>query len=489
MTTPLKILFTASEIAPLIKTGGLADVAHALPKTLRAMGHDVRLAMPAYGAIPEERLGTQVSTCVAELAGGEIEGALRTSTLPGTDIPLYLVEHDAFFSRDAIYTTGGQEFEDNLIRYSFFSLALLDGIEKVGWKPDLIHCNDWHTAGIPAYIKTRYARNAFWKGTATLFTIHNLAYQGRYPAWQLPETGLGWELFTPECMEFYGDLNLMKGAVDFASRVNTVSKRYAKEIQTPEYGYGLDGFLRKHGDKLSGILNGVDYSEWHPEQSPHLPAKYSADDPSGKAICKTALQKQFNLPQRDDVPLIGMVCRFDWQKGLDMVAEALPALVERDLQLVFLGTGDEHWEAVFETEANKYPEKIAVALKYDAALAHQIHAGTDFFLMPSHFEPSGLSQLYSLAFGCIPIVRKTGGLADSIHDATQFNVERGRATGIVFASKTHEALTEAVVRALRLYEDQDLYLKIRDTGMAQNFSWDQAAEEYVRLYEEGIAHP
>jgi len=484
----LNILFVASEIAPLVKTGGLADVANALPKKLQAMGHDMRLAMPAYGAIAPERIGEPTCMCGADLAGGHVTGAVRTATLPDTEIPVYLIEHDVFFNREGLYAEDGKPYEDNLIRFSFFSLALLDGIRHIGWKPDVIHCNDWQTAAIPAYIKTHFAHDPFWEDTATLFTIHNLAYQGRFPAWQLPETGLGWELFTPDCLEYYGDLNLMKAGIAFASQISTVSQRYAKEIQTADYGYGLEGFLRTRSEDISGILNGVDYSAWHPKTCPYIVANYSADDLSGKAQCKRTLQELFGLP-KSDCPLFGMVCRFDWQKGLDLVSESLRELLQHDLQMVILGTGDKRYEALFNKEAQHHPDKIAVQLRYDVKLAHQIHAGADFFLMPSLFEPSGLSQLYGLAYGSIPVVRKTGGLADSIKDTTRTNLEKGRANGIVFSARTAQAFSEAVLRAMRLYDDKATLEKVRLTGMRQDFSWARAAEKYVELYEKAMARP
>jgi starch synthase len=485
---PLKILFIASEIAPLVKTGGLADVAQALPKTLHGMGHDIRLAMPGYGAISLEDRGKHTCTCDAHLAGRRLTGAMRTTTLPKTSVPLYLIEHDEFFNRHGIYSSGGEEYEDNLLRFSFFCLAVLDGIRHIGWKPDVVHCNDWHTAGIPAHIKTTFAHDPFWEQTPTVYTIHNLAYQGRYPAWKLPETGLGWELFTPDCLEFYGDMNLMKAAIRFASQISTVSERYAREIQTAEYGHGLEGFLRTRADDLSGILNGVDYSEWHPETYPEIAANYSADDLSGKQKCKEALQDAFNLPHRD-VPLFGMVARFDWQKGLDLVADSMAELLKEDAQFVFLGTGDRRFESLFAELGRENPDKFSVQLKYDGVLAHQIHAGADFFLMPSHFEPSGLSQLYGLAFGSIPVVRKTGGLADSIKDATRVNLERGQATGIVFGPRTAHAFTEAIMRAIRLYSDKDTLHQLMKTGMRQDFSWHRAAEKYLTLYDRAIANP
>lgn len=488
MPEPLKILFIAAEVAPLMKTGGLADVANALPKKLREMGHDVRVFMPCYGGIPDDAKGAYRGGCEAQLGGETITGGYRESRLPESDVPLFLIEHNGYFGRERPYDEDGKEYEDNLARFSFFSMASLNAARSMNWRPDVVHCNDWHTAPIPAYLKTTLAYDSFWQGVASLYTIHNLAYQGRYPAWMLPESGLGWELFSPDCLEFFGDINLMKAAIRFASKINTVSRRYAKEIQSPEYGHGLDGFLRTRSADISGILNGVDYSEWNPTRNDRIPANYSAEDLTGRRKCKAALQEHCGFPQRD-VPIFGMVSRFTWQKGLDLIAESMDEMLEHDVQLVFLGTGERHFEDIFADRAQRFPDKVWVSLKYDAVLPHLIKAGSDFFFMPSHFEPSGLSQLYCLAYGCVPIVRKTGGLADSIRDCTRANLDNGRATGIVFAPKTPAAFTEAFKRAFRLYQDRETLDRVRVTGMRQDFSWNRAAEEYVKLYGRAIENP
>lgn len=481
MVQPLKILFAAAEVAPLMKTGGLADVAYALPKMLCEMGHDVRVAMPCYRGVPLEDRGVPVASCEAHLGGGVVRGALRESILPGTDVPLYLIEHEQFFDRERPYDSGGGEYQDNVARFSFFSRALLNGVRATGWRPDVVHCNDWHTALMPAYLKTHLAHDAFWGGTPSLFTIHNLMYQGRYPAWLLPDTGLGWELFTPEYLEFYGDINLMKTGIAFADKVNTVSRRYAKEIQSEEFGHGLDGLLRHRSSDLSGILNGVDYSEWNPANDKHLPKFFDAEHLDARGACKEKLQEEFGLPKRD-VPLFGMATRLVWQKGLDIVAEALPKLLQRDIQIALLGTGDAVFEQFFSDLASRFPAKFGARIQYDAGIAHRIHGGADFYLMPSHFEPSGLSQLYSLAYGSVPIVRKTGGLGDSIRDCTRANIDKGRATGIVFSAPSADDFTRAITRAERLYENRDQFRRVQIAGMGQDFSWTRSADHYVRLY-------
>ncbi|NIA13101.1 MAG: glycogen synthase GlgA [Nitrospiraceae bacterium] len=485
---PLKILFVSSELAPLVVTGGLADVAAALPRALTALGHDVRIALPGYDLIPPEHRGEQFCMCVADLGGKTAHGAMRASVAPGTDIPLYLIEHEEYFGRKSPYGVGAYEYEDNAERFCFFSLAVLHGVAQLGWRPDVVHCHDWHTATIPAFIKTRLAHTAAWRHMPTLFTIHNLAYQGRYKARFMAQTGLSWDLFNPQCLEFHGDLNLMKGAIAFSSKINTVSPRYAREIQTPEYGEGLDGFLRTRRTSLSGILNGVDYTVWSPEKDPHIPVCYSRDDLKGKQVCKRALQERLGLPQLD-VPLFGMVSRIRWQKGIDLVADALDAVMHQDLQLVVLGTGDPYLENILWQLAGRYPGKMRVLLQFDVGLSHLIEAGSDFFLMPSRFEPCGLSQMYSLAYGTIPIVRKTGGLADSVRPITNGNLSKGRATGIVFEPIEAQAVAQSMLDAIDLYANPDAYGGVQAAGMREDFSWERSSKAYVRLYRQAMRKP
>jgi starch synthase len=456
---------------------------------LLAAGHDVRLAMPLYGTMPDEHRGEHRCIVAADLGHGQVTGALREGRLPGSEVPIYLVEHEGYFDRPHPYHYKNIEYADNLSRFSFFSLAVLDGVRQLGWRPDVVHCNDWHTAGIPMYLKAHpIAHDGFWAGVASVFTIHNMAYQGRFRSWQLPETGLGMDLFHPGCLEYYGDINLMKGAIAFASQINTVSPRYAKEIQTPAYGEGLDGFLRMRAKDISGILNGVDYTEWHPSVDEHLPAAFSVDDLSGKAVCKQALQRECGLAD-SDAPVFGMVSRFDRQKGLDFMLDALEQMLQRDIQVIVQGSGAPELEHQYASIAHRYPERMRSIFRYDVGLAHRIEAGADFFLMPSRFEPSGLSQLYSLAYGTIPIVRKTGGLADSIRDISRTNLKRGRATGIVFGPARGDALANAMERALRLYSEPAVLHAVRQSGMREDFSWEHSANEYVRLYRKAMARP
>lgn len=483
---PLRILFVASEIAPFAKTGGLADVCNALPKALAALGHDVRLAMPCYGTIPEALKGRSFGTFGVETEGVAAWGAVRSTFLPGSAVPVYLIEHEHYFHREGIYGVHGHEYPDSLERFSFFCRGVLEAIPQTGWEPDLIHCHDWHTALIPAYLKTALAEHPLWGGVPTVFTIHNLAYQGRHPAALYPKTGLPPEMFTPDFAEYYGEVNLMKLGILLADKVNTVSPRYAKEIRQPQGGFGLDGCFRSRANHLNGILNGVDYSLWNPAADPALIAPYSVDDITGKARCKAVLQQLVRLPRRH-VPLFGMVTRIVWDKGVDTLIEALPAIFENDVQIVILGKGDAFYEEPLAAAQDRYPDKLRVLLEYDERKARQIYAGSDFYLMPSHTEPCGLSQMYALAYGSVPIVRETGGLADTVRDISRANIDGGIATGIVFRQETPAALGAAVARALSLFRDTVLLRDVRAAGMRAEFTWERSSEAYIRLFREALA--
>lgn len=468
-------------MSPLVSTGGLAEVAAALPRALHEQGQDVRVAIPAYRQIPAEYRNDAPRLCVAQLGGKTAYGALHTSRAPGTDIPLYLVEHDGYFGREAPYGVGAYEYDDNAERFCFFCLALMDGLAQTGWRPDIVHCHDWHAAPIPIYLKTRFRTNPFWEGVASLFTIHNLAYQGRYGASHFSATGFNAELFSTEYLEYEGDMNLMKGALVFADAITTVSPRYAREIQTVEYGSGLHGVLASRHADLYGILNGVDYAVWNPAVDQRIAAPFSRNHPEGKARCKEALQDIFELP-RSPAPLFGIVSRLHWQKGIDLVTDALDDLMGHDLQLVVLGTGDPVLEARLCDAAARYPERIAIYLGFDAARAHTIQAGSDFFLMPSRYEPCGLGQLYAMAYGTIPVVRRTGGLADTVAPYRPLLDTIGDATGFSFIPLTCQALGRCVRDAVDAYGDKTLLARLRDNGMARDYSWDRSSRAYIDLY-------
>ena len=486
MADPLKILYVTSELAPLVSTGGLAEVAAALPRALRARGHDVRVALPCYRQVPETARGQQYCMVVAEMGGQTAHGALRAALVPGTDIPLYLVEHEGYFGRQAPYGAGAYEFEDNGERFCFFCLALLHGIPQTGWMPDIIHCHDWHGAPMPVFLKTRYRHDPLWANVPCLFTIHNLAHQGRYGASKFGATGFEPSLLSSECLLFEGDMNLMKGAVAFTDTLSTVSPRYAKEIQTVEYGCGLHDALRGRARDLYGVLNGVDYAVWNPATDPDIARRYRLETLADKQHCKAALQQRFGLPARD-VPMFGTVSRLYWQKGFDFLLDAMDRIMDMDVQVVVLGSGDPDLEWRINQCVERYPGRVGVFLGYDAALSHQVVAGSDFFLMPSRYEPCGLSQMYSLAYGTVPIVRRTGGLADTVVDATPANLRRGTATGISYVPKTAPALARAVERAVALYAEPETMNQLRRAGMARDFSWERSCGEYEAIYRKTLA--
>lgn len=486
MEKPLKILFVTAELSPLVSTGGLAEVANALPKALHARGHDVRVIMPCFRQIPLELRGEHYCVCVADLGTHSVHGALRRTTVPDTQIPLYLVEHAGYFDRDSLYGHGAEEYGDNAERFCFFCQAVLHGIPQTWWKPDIIHCHDWHSAPVPVYLKTRYAKDPYWENVPVLLTIHNLAYQGQYPAAQFGKTGFDVELLSPQFLEFHGDMNFLKGGILFADRLNTVSPRYSREIQTREYGAGMEGLLRTRQKDLSGILNGVDYELWNPATDSHIHRAYAPEILGGKQACKRRLQAKLGLPARD-VPLFAIVSRLYWQKGLDLVAKALSELLKLDLQLVVLGSGEPELEHLFSMAGNAQPERMRVKLGFDSPLAHEIYAGADFFLMPSRYEPCGLGQLYALAYGTVPVVRRTGGLADTITDANRITLDHETANGLSFVPLTAEAIVRNILRARELYRAPEALRKIQDTGMRQRFSWERSGAAYVELYNEALA--
>jgi starch synthase len=488
MSGRLNILYVSSEVVPFVKTGGLADVSEALPRALQEQGHDVRIALPCYGTISEHLKGERSGPCSARVNGDTRFAAWRTSRLPGSTIPVYLIEHDEYFWRDHPYGAGNTEYPDNLERFCFFCLAVLDFVPQTGWVPDVVHCHDWHTAPIPAYLKTRFVDHPLWGGIPSLFTIHNLAYQGRFASSLLPRTGLGWELFSPKYLEFYGDINLMKAGIIFASKLNTVSETYAKEVQTDLAGHGLEGVLRTRTKDLTGIRNGVDLAEWNPRTDTRIKRTYDVDEMSGKAANKTALQERAKLPPRD-VPVYGVVSRLVWDKGIPLLVSTIEQLLKADIQIVLLGSGDASFEGTLRQAMEKHPEKLSVTIGYDEDLAHQIYAGSDFYLMPSRTEPCGLSQMYAMLYGTVPIVHKTGGLADTVTDATSRNLSEGSATGIVFGTWTERAFLNAFNRAQRVYRDPETLSALRRSGMRQDFSWSSSAKQYVQLFHEALAAP
>jgi starch synthase len=491
MATPLRILFVSAEVAPFAKTGGLGDVVGALPKALAALGHDVRVVMPLYQVVRHGQFALEelVSELTVPLVIGNRtarvwQSVALTSDVSAARTPVYFIEQDEFFARPGLYGDENGDYPDNAIRFIFFCRAALALALRLGDPLDVIHCHDWQTALIPAYLRALPWLDARLASAALVYTVHNLAYQGVFPAWAFQLTGLPPPLFQPTGMEFFGMVNFMKAGLLYADVLTTVSPTYAEEICTPDFGFGLHTVLQTRRNALVGILNGVDYSVWSPEVDPHITARYHAEDLTGKAECKKALLQEFHLPGEIETPLIGMISRLVDQKGFDLLVAALDRLLTLNFRLVILGSGAQPYEEFLSSLSQRYPQKVAVRVGFDDVLAHQIEAGSDCFLMPSRYEPCGLNQIYSLRYGTIPIVRATGGLKDTV---MPFNPETGEGTGFVFQDASGDALFSAVNEALTIFANPTAWRRLMRNAMAQDFSWRESATRYVELYQRTIA--
>ncbi len=480
MAQNLRVLMVASEGVPFAKTGGLADVVGTLPYALKDLGVEIKVLLPAYAMV--KRGQVPLTTVAENLEGsvGPVNLAFDVLGPESPDYPFYFVERDEFFDRSQLYGTPRGDYFDNLERFAFFSGAVLPVCQALDFAPDLIHCHDWQSALVPVYLRNRWRGEEIFSGTRTLLTIHNLAYQGLFAKEKFPMLGLEWSLFCIDGLEYYDQINLLKGGIICADAVSTVSPQYSLEIQTEEFGYGLDGVLRTRAGAIFGILNGVDYRDWNPETDPFLPAHYHREDLSGKAGCKAALMEAFGLsPKLAGNPLLAMISRLADQKGFDLVAQALPQLMSRDLPLVILGTGEEKYHRWLAAEAPKYKGKLGVKIAFDNALAHLIEAGADMFLMPSRYEPCGLNQMYSMKYGTIPVVRATGGLVDTV---TPVGHPKVPGTGFLFTDYTPEAFLKAIFTAVTAFQDRELWHKIMQNAMSQDFSWEVSARAYLDLY-------
>lgn len=480
----MHIAFVASECVPFSKTGGLADVVGALPRALAAAGHQVSVFTPRYRLtrVPDERTVVQSITVPFD------DRYRFCSIVEGTgypDVRFFFVDYPPFFDRDGLYGTASGDFPDNAERFALFCRAVLEGAKILG-VPDIFHCHDWQTSLVPVLLKTQYAEDPAFRNAGTVFTIHNIGYQGLFPPEILPLLMLPWDLFTITKMEFFGNVNFLKGALIYSDFVTTVSRRYAQEIQTTEFGFGLEGVLKDRSDTVTGILNGVDYDAWNPQTDKCIAAHYSADDLSGKQQCKRDLLAAFGLPEKDiEIPLIGIVSRFAAQKGFDLIGQIIDRLALEEIHFAVLGNGDRLYEEMFMRLGKRVPEKMGVRIAYDNQLAHKVIAGSDMFLMPSRYEPCGLSQIYSLKYGTVPIVRSTGGLDDTI-DPWDPRTKKG--TGFKFQEYTGDALLRTIHQALAVYHDQDSWQKLMRNGMGKDFSWKIEAREYVRVYERVRQH-
>ena len=479
MKRPLKILFASPEVHPFAKVGGLGDVAGALPRALRELGHDVRVILPKYRKV--EKVGRPIRPIHQKLAvpvGPKIlTGTLHEGRL-GRSVPVYFIEQDALFDREGIYDDAQGAYPDNPERYIFFCRTVLETCRAVGFQPDIIHCNDWATGLIPVYLKTLYAGDPFFDRTRTMFSIHNLGYQGNFTPRVLATAHLPLSLFTPEGIEFYGAFSFMKAGLVYADVLTTVSKTYCREIQTPDHGFLMDGVLRHHKGKLFGILNGVDYGEWDPRTDTHIKARYTSRSPGGKQACKRSLMRQLSF--KDETrPIIGMVTRLTHQKGIDLLQESFDKLMTLDAAVAILGSGDAVYEQFLEAQNRIHPDRFHYVRGFNEKLAHQMIAGSDLLLMPSLYEPCGLTQMYALRYGTIPVVHRSGGLADTVK---AFSPGKGRGTGFLFQPAETAPLLTCLNRALKAYRNPKAWRVLMQNGMQADFNWDKAAQNYIKRY-------
>ncbi|WBW99816.1 glycogen synthase GlgA [Oceanirhabdus sp. W0125-5] len=474
----MKVLYVASEAVPFIKTGGLADVAFSLPKELRKTGVDIRVVIPKYSAIAEEFKKEMVLLKSIEVPVGWREQYCGIEYMEYEGVPYYFIDNEYYFKRDSGYGVYG--YYDEAERFSFFNKSVLEMIKHIDFKPDIIHCNDWHTGMISPLLKAQYSEDKDYKNIKTIFTIHNLKYQGIFSSEILGDLlNLGSEYNHIEKLEFNGGVSFMKGGINYSDIVTTVSKSYAEEIQCEYYGEKLDGLLRKRGKDLFGIVNGIDYDIYNPEKDSFIYENYNIDSFDKKIKNKLKLQEAMNLPQREDVPLIGIVSRLDSMKGLDLVVHILDELLAKDVQMVVLGTGDQYFESIFRNFASRYPHKLSSNILFNTSLAHKIYASCDMFLMPSRFEPCGLSQLIALRYGTLPIVRETGGLNDTVKSFNEFTME---GNGFSFKNYNAHDMLFTINRALEYYKDRTVWYEIVKNAMNGDYSWKVSAQTYEELY-------
>ncbi|MGA4644481.1 glycogen synthase GlgA [Limisphaera sp. 4302-co] len=484
---PLRVLLASSEVHPYSKTGGLADMTGALGRALARMGHRVGIVKPLFRGVRERFPGLRRVDWRFDLPLGDrrVDAELWLHE-PERGLAVYFIGHDGYFNRAGLYNENGRDYADNAERFIFFSKCVVHLARYLPWRPEVVHVHDWQTALVALLVQHERRWGGWSEAPRTCLTIHNLAYQGYFPGWTYGLTNLPWSYFHPECAEAYGQLNCLKAGIATADRLTTVSPRYAREILTEEFGEGLAWLLRRRQAHLRGILNGVDYEEWNTEHNPHLPASYSVQDLSGKAVVKRALLREVGLPEEEGVPLFGTVTRLAEQKGLDILLPALHEMLAARMRFVLLGSGDAGYVEALERLRERYPGKVAIRIGFDPGLAHRIEAGCDFYLMPSRFEPCGLNQMYSLRYGTVPIVRAVGGLDDTVVDARE-SVER--ANGIKFHEYSAAALAHAIRKALVLYGHPALLHRYRVNGMQVDFSWVRTAGGYEEVYREALASP
>lgn len=481
----MKILFAAAEAVPFAKTGGLGDVIGSLPKELRKQGLDVRVVLPKYQEIPDAFKERMVFRGEFSVPVGWRQQYCGVFELEHEGVPFYFIDNEYYFKRRGFYG-----YHDDAERFAFFSRAVLEVLPEVDFIPDVVHCHDWHTGMIPAFLDAHYRQVPGYETLRTVFTIHNLRYQGIFPKEIVPDIlGLDWKYFNDGSIEFYDDVNFMKAGIAYADLVSTVSRTYAQEIQDPFFGEKLDGLLRARQDSLVGIVNGIDYDIYNPASDPHIAKPYNADDLSGKAQCKLSLQQRLGLPQRADVPIVAIVSRLVGPKGMDLVEFGINQLTKRanaegreryDMQIVVLGTGEARYENFFKYLAWQYPGKVSANIMFDDVLAHQAYAGADIFVMPSLYEPCGIGQLIAMRYGCLPLVRETGGLHDTV---VPYNKYTGEGTGFTFSNYNAHEMIDALDRALDAYHDKDMWHKLQQNAMQMDYSWRESARQYQEMYE------
>ncbi|TMA48795.1 MAG: glycogen synthase GlgA [Deltaproteobacteria bacterium] len=475
----MRVVMLAPEVHPYAKTGGLADVLAALPAALNRIGVEVSVCLPAYRTALRALGPLPVILRLHAPVSSRMEPA-EILAVPNAPVPTFLVRADRFFDRDGLYGVGGRDYDDNAERFAFFCRAALEWLRHASPAPDILHMHDWQTALVPAFLRATADLYPELAAVRTVQTVHNLAYQGRFPSEEWHLLNLDPRHFVPDGLEFYGDINYLKAGLLFADAITTVSPRYAEEIQTPSFGSGLDGVLRMRADRLRGILNGVDDAAWNPASDPFVPAHYDQGDLRGKARCKAALQADLGLAVSPEPALLAVVSRLAEQKGLELLGAVLPGLLKtRAVQFVALGSGDARYEELLIDLAGQFPGQVEVRIGFDEPLAHRIEAGADVFLMPSRFEPCGLNQLYSLRYGTVPVVHATGGLDDTV---VEFDARMGLGTGFKFTPYTEEAFLAALRRAIDTRRDAATWQRLVTNGMSQDFSWQRAAREYARLY-------
>jgi starch synthase len=488
MPRPLNILFLSSEVEPFAKTGGLADVSGALPQTIRQLGHEIRVMLPRYGSINERkaRLHDMIRLKEIDIPVGNhaYPASVKSSfiTNPQVKVQVYLLDNSTLFGRPGLYVhpETKKDFPDNDARFTFFNRGVLEVLKKLGWQPDIIHCNDWPTGLVPAYLKTLYRDDPFYKETKTVFTIHNMAYQGTFPHKSFAQTGLPHQQDSDAGVIAWGHLNFLKAGLMHADALTTVSEKYAHEIRSSdEYGCGLQELMEKRKHDLSGILNGADYSVWDPSVDELIPQRYDVRSLDLKVENKKALLERVGLPFDERIPVIGIISRLADQKGFDLIGEVLDEMIGLKVQLVVLGTGEKKYHDLFEKATRKHPRNVGISLTFNEELAHLIEAGSDMFLMPSRYEPCGLNQIYSLRYGTVPVVRATGGLDDTIEE---YHASTGAGTGFKFARYESSEMLKALGRAVKAWGDQAGWRKLMKNGMAKDFSWEASARKYIQLY-------